>query len=99
MLMKTAHFKPILTLLVLLMPIFGMAQNHRVSGTVSDKLGPVIGATVMLENSTVGVSTDVDGKYTLDNVPSNGTLVVSCIGYVTQKFLVGSQTEINVTLV
>ncbi len=97
--MKTTITKLILTLSVLLIPIFGMAQNLRVSGTVSDAQGPVIGATVMLENTTVGVSTDMNGRYSLDNVPSNATLVFSCIGYVTQTIPVGGRTTINVTLV
>lgn len=97
--MKTTLLKTTLVLLVLLIPVFGFAQNHRVSGTVSDAQGPVIGATVMIENTTTGVSTDVDGSYALDNVPSNATLVISCIGYITQRYLVGSQTVINVTLV
>ena len=99
MLMKTAHYRSILNLVVLLMPLLGMAQNHRVSGIVSDSQGPVIGATVMLENTSIGVSTDANGQYSLDNVPSNANLIISCIGYVSQTIHVGSQTQIDVVLI
>lgn len=75
------------------------AQNHSVSGTVVDSMGPVIGATVMIENSTVGTSTDINGKYVLDNVPASAKLLFSCIGYNSQTFTVGNQSVIDVTLV
>jgi len=97
--MRITISKLILTLSVLLLPTLVMAQGHRVTGTVTDSQGPVIGATVMLENTTIGVLTDLDGNYVMDNVPASAKLVISCIGYVTQTFVVGDQTVINATLV
>jgi len=45
----------------------------------------VIGATVMVENnSSIGTVTDIDGNYTLNNVPSNASLQFSYVGMVTQ---------------
>ena len=56
------------------------AQNVKVSGTVSDVNGePLIGAYVLLQGTTTGTSTDVDGKYVID-VPANGTLVFQLMG-------------------
>ncbi len=56
------------------------AQNITVTGTVSDNLGPVIGASIQVEGTSNGCITDIDGNYTLPNVPSNATLVFSYIG-------------------
>ena len=71
--------------LVLVSSAFAFAQNIKVSGNVVDQSGaPLIGATVMLQGSTsVGTSTDIEGAYSL-NVPSNGTLVVTMVGYADQ---------------
>lgn len=40
------------------------AQNITVSGTVTDKFGPVIGASIVVEGTTNGCITDIDGNYT-----------------------------------
>lgn len=58
-----------------------LAQNKRVSGTVVDENGdPVIGATVQVKGTTIGVSTDIQGKYSIQ-VPQTGkSLIVSLIG-------------------
>ena len=56
-------------------------QTIKVSGQVVDQEGePLIGATVKLKGAQTGVITDFDGKFTID-APSNGTLVVSYVGY------------------
>lgn len=56
------------------------AKEKQVSGTVADKLGPIIGATVMVKGTRTGVVTDLDGRFTL-KVPTGATIVVSFIGY------------------
>ena len=66
---------------------------------VQDEMGPVIGANVVVKGTTNGNISDVDGKVILQNVPSNATLVVSYIGYITQEVKVGSLATINVKLV
>jgi len=61
-------------------------QQHRrnISGTVVDANGePVIGASVMLQGSSTGTVTDMNGHYTLSNVPDNANISVSFIGYKT----------------
>ena len=83
--------------------IFGQvsafAQQRAITGTVLDGTGqPVIGASVMLVgNATTGTVTDMDGSFAL-NVPAGSTISVSCIGYTTQTFVVGSQAVYNVVL-
>ena len=61
------------------------AQNQTATGVVKDNLGPVVGAGVVVAGTTNGTSTDINGSFTLNNVPSGATLEVSCIGYETVK--------------
>ena len=75
------------------------AQNATVKGKVTDSSGlPVIGATVMLSsNQTVGTQTDLNGNYSI-SVPSNASLVFSCVGYATQTVAVSGHSVIDVVL-
>ncbi len=79
--------------------IDGVQQTtKKVTGTVSDAEGPVIGATVTEKgNPSNGVITDIDGNYSI-NVQPGATLVFTYIGYTTQEIAVGNQSVINVTL-
>ena len=94
------HWKTMLLLLVLCVGFNANAQNITVSGTVIDGTEePMIGATVTVEGTKNAVATDIDGNFTLKNVAKNATLVVSYIGYKTEKVAVNGQTHINITLV
>ena len=74
------------------------AQTQTVSGVVSATSGEsVIGAGVLVEGTTTGVTTDIDGKYTIE-VPADGALVISSIGYKTVTVKVDGRTKIDVTL-
>lgn len=75
------------------------AQNQDVSGVVSDDMGPMPGVTVIVSGTNIGTTTDFDGRYTLENVPSNAVLEFSYIGFVVQDINVSGRSEINVTLV
>ncbi len=72
-----------------------------VSGRVTDASGqPIIGASVIVRGTTLGVSTDVDGRFSLE-VPApaaSQTLEVSYLGYETASIPVGSRTSFAVTL-
>jgi len=74
------------------------AQNITVSGTVTDETGPLPGVTVLLDGTTKGVTTDFDGQYTLTDVPSNGILVFSYVGFTTQRININGRNEIDVVL-
>lgn len=71
-------------------------QARKVTGRVSDSMGPLMGATVMEKGSRGnGVVTDLNGRFSID-VPSGATLVVSYMGYVTQEVRAGS--DLNIVL-
>ncbi|MDE7126544.1 MAG: SusC/RagA family TonB-linked outer membrane protein, partial [Bacteroidales bacterium] len=74
-----------------------MAQTKVVSGTVVDNVGPVIGASVIEKGTQNGITTDLDGNWSL-NVPNGATLVISSIGYKDVEIIVGSQNVYNVTM-
>ena len=78
--------------------LLAMAQSRQLSGTVVDQAGsPVVGATVMVEGSTVGTTTGAGGRFTLA-VPADGTLQVSFIGYQTQSVPVNGRTSVEIRL-
>ena len=76
------------------------AQNIAVKGNVVDGAGEaIVGANVVLKGSTtVYALTDVGGNFSL-NVPSDGVLEVSSLGYVSQDVPVAGQKNIKVVLV
>ena len=76
----------------------GMANAQTVSGTVSEPNGPLPGANVLVKGTTNGTTTDFDGNYTLNNVPSNATLVFSYVGFAQQEVAVNGRSRVNITL-
>lgn len=85
-------------LLALAMSVSLMAQNVTVKGVVVDKIGPVIGASVLEKgNESNGTVTDLDGVFSL-TVKSGATIVISSIGYTTQEIAVNGRTAIEITL-
>lgn len=77
---------------------FGAVKAQTVSGTVSDANGPLPGASVLVKGTTNGTQTDFDGNYTLNDVGSDATLVVSYIGFKTFETAVNGRSTISVTL-
>ena len=70
----------------LLLAISLMAQNIQVKGLVKDPAGEaIIGASVVVKGTTNGSITDLDGKFSLSDVPSGATITVSYIGYISQE--------------
>ena len=77
---------------------FGALAQASIRGTVTSPDGePIIGANVIELGSNNGTATDLDGNYLL-KVGANAILEFTYTGYVSQKFTVGTQTIINVTL-
>ena len=72
-------------------------QSKKVTGVVSDAMGPVIGASVMIKGTSQGTVTDYDGRFSLNAAPGQ-TLVISYIGYNSKEVVVGSSSTYNVTL-
>jgi TonB-linked SusC/RagA family outer membrane protein len=75
-------------------------QQKKVSGTVVDsKSGePLPGINIIIEGTTLGTTTDINGKFTLDVPGPNAVLVFSSIGYATQKFQFAGQETIDIQL-
>ncbi len=71
-----------------------------ISGTVTDDQGsPLPGVNVLVKGTTNGTATDSNGKYVLNVLEENATLLFSFIGFESQEVRIDSRTEINVTLV
>ena len=93
-------FRYILTmLLAMFVTCSAFAQNRQISGTVKDSNGePVIGAAVLVPNTTNGTSTDVDGRFIL-SVPENTLSVeVSAIGYASSTVTLGTASDYSIVL-
>lgn len=70
------------------------------SGIVTDESGePLIGVNILVKGTNRGTSTDIEGRFTLDEVDEQAVLVVSYIGYQSQEIKVGGRTEIEIMLV
>lgn len=75
------------------------AQQKTIKGVVSATgEGPIPGVSVVVEGTTTGTVTDINGAYTLEVPGSDAVLLFSFVGFVTQSVPVGSQTTIDVTL-
>jgi len=95
--MKT-KFNVILTLLLVFVVQISFAQEKKVSGTVSDDNGlPLPGSTVIIKGTTTGVSTDFDGKYSI-NANLGSVLTFSYVGYADQTQTIGTSDVVNVTM-
>ena len=103
--MKSSLFRCCMAVLAfaglnVLAPSFAQAQSQPeagggiVSGIVTDDQGPVIGAAVMIKDGQGGVTTGLDGEYTLSGVEEGAVIVVSILGYETQEVTyVGQATQ------
>lgn len=75
-------------------------QTITVSGIVTDESGePVIGANILIKGTSKGAVTDLDGKFTIQNMPRNATLQVSYIGYQTQEISSFGKQPLRIKLV
>ncbi|MFN3394555.1 MAG: carboxypeptidase-like regulatory domain-containing protein, partial [Candidatus Thermochlorobacter sp.] len=70
------------------------------SGTVkaAEDGSPLIGASVQVKGTRVGVKTNVNGQYTIQVPPEGTTLVFSYIGYRTVEVVIGERTVVDVSL-
>ena len=77
----------------------GVSAQNKVTGTVVDVSGEaIIGASVIVKGTSNGTITDFDGNFTIQNVPQNGSLVISYVGYRNQTVAVSGKSQIKVTL-
>lgn len=78
-----------------------LMQQQKITGTITDALNgePIIGANILIEGTTIGVVTDVYGKFSLDISKTDAILVVSYLGYNSERVTVGRQSIMDVKLV
>ena len=84
-----------------LMSLTAFAQNQEggvVSGVITDEAGPVVGAAVMIKDAPGGVTTGLDGEYTLGGLKLNDVIVVTILGYETQSVVYTGQTRQDFSL-
>lgn len=95
--MKLHHPRCLLLVLGMLIASVGLSAKE-VKGTVKDTAGePLIGASVIVKGTSSGVSTDLDGNFTV-NAPDNATLAVSYVGYVSQDVKIAGRSVVDIVL-
>ena len=78
-------------------PVAAVQQAKKVHGTVTDDMGPVIGATVKIKGTNNGVITDFDGNYSI-NAKLGDVLVITFVGAKPQEVTVGNASTYNIKL-
>lgn len=76
---------------------YGPLVGNTVTGVVSDDLGPIAGANVVVKGTTIGTTTDFDGEYTI-TVPKNAVLEFSYVGYGNQEVAANSN-RIDISMI
>ena len=73
-------------------------KGKTITVKVTDSMGDLIGANVLVKGTTIGNVTDMTGQVVLQDVPANAVLEISYIGYLTKEVPVGNQGVITVSL-
>jgi len=90
--------KSILMCLCACICMYSIQAQNTISGIISDSDGtPLIGANVLIKNTTIGTITDIDGAYSLQANPGD-VLVISYTGYNSDEITVSDQSIINSVL-
>ena len=76
------------------------AEVRTVKGTVTDKVTrlPVVGASVWLKDTSIGVITDADGSFSINVPGAGGVVAVSFLGYETAELEIKGRTQLNFVL-
>ncbi|RAW02291.1 hypothetical protein DQQ10_07080 [Pseudochryseolinea flava] len=92
------HRRLMPALLLMLISQFAVAQTA-ISGSVKDDAGNALpGVSVFIKGTTVGTTSDADGKFTLTVPSSDATIVFSFIGFSPQEIVVGNTTSFNIDM-
>lgn len=93
------HFKRVLIAILLTVTLLPAFAQKTVTGTVRDANGePMIGVTVIVDGTNLGGISDIDGNFSIANVPDNATLKVSYVGYKEQKIPVAGKSQFSVSM-
>lgn len=76
------------------------AQSRILTGKVSDSKGVTLpGVSIKIKGTSVGTTTNLDGRYTIDVPDNNSVLVVTYVGYITQELPVNGRSTLDISLV
>ncbi|WP_129595293.1 SusC/RagA family TonB-linked outer membrane protein [Seramator thermalis] len=96
---KAFMSKKMIICFLAMIPLFVFSQTKTIMGNIVDSNGqPIIGATVMVKGTSSGTVSDMDGNFTLSDVPEDAVLQISYIGYATQEIPVAGKTSFGVVL-
>jgi TonB-linked SusC/RagA family outer membrane protein len=85
--------------LLLSVVCFMAYAQKTVTGTVKDATGePMIGVSVVVDGTSIGGVTDLDGNFTIQKVPNSGVLKFSYVGYKEQKVSVAGKNSLDIVL-
>ena len=88
--------------LMLLLAFAGMSAltaQRTITGMITDDKGEaLIGATILVEGTTTGTVTDLDGKFSLQVPEGNNTLLITYTGFASQEIALGAQTSLDIVL-
>ena len=88
----------IFVLLQLLFSLWSFGQANKVRGTVTDENGaPLVGVNVIIQGTTIVTTTNENEEFQIE-VGAESTLAFSFVDYLSESAVVGTQTEINITL-
>lgn len=89
---------PVLFLFSFLLANHLSAQNATVSGNVTaEDIGGLPGVTIILQGTTIGTVTDLDGNFSI-STPSDAILVISSVGYINQVIPVGGRSRVDIAM-
>lgn len=96
---KTITYKLLDNNIIVIAPIKAF-QQQTITGKISDASTgePIIGANIIVEGTTLGTVSDVNGKFSIE-VSGDPVLIISYLGYVSRKVVVSGQNNYEITLV
>jgi TonB-linked SusC/RagA family outer membrane protein len=77
-------------------------QQHAIQGRITDAVTnePIVGATVIIEGTTSGAVSDVEGKFTIEVNKPDDVLIISFLGYNSERIILGGQdTSLDIKLI
>ncbi len=86
---------------IMLMHKSMIVQQQKLTGTVTDATNfePIIGANVVIEGTTLGTVTDINGKFSLEIAKADAVLVVTYLGFNSEHVSINGQSNLNIKLV
>ncbi len=91
--------KVFLMLLLVFAGMSALTAQRTITGMITDDKGEaLIGATILVEGTTTGTVTDLDGKFSLQVPEGNNTLLITYTGFASQEIALGAQTSLDIVL-